>query len=284
MTGIAKDFKKVRFWKKFLVHGFSALGVFAVALELAGWVLGGAFDPKGWPLFTIISIFSAAYGLYKAWPRPISYQLSAPNTLIRIIEDDLFSMDSDLVIGMTDTFDTSTPNIIAPGSVQAQMTSRLFDGDVSALDGEIALALQGKPKVGTISKHGKTDKYGLGAVATLVSRGKKLYLLAYTEMDSQNVAHATPDGLWRSLETLWSVVSDTGNGRALSMPVIGQGQSRLSPVMPAQDSIRLTLLSFIFASRRRRVCEELTIVVRAGDYDKLDHLELQAFIRSLQPS
>lgn len=46
------------------------------------------------------------------------------------------------------------------------------------------------------------------------------------------------------------------------MAVIGGGQARLSSVMPAQDAIRFTLLSFMFASRKNRICDELRIVVR----------------------
>ncbi|ASX03433.1 macro domain-containing protein [Mycobacterium intracellulare] len=68
------------------------------------------------------------------------------------------------------------------------------------------------------------------------------------------------------------------------MPVVGGGMSRMSSIVPTQDSLRFTILSFMFASRRQRVCEELRIVLRPEDYDKLDRLELQAFLTSLKPS
>ncbi|WP_408735220.1 macro domain-containing protein [Acetobacter pasteurianus] len=54
----------------------------------------------------------------------------------------------------------------------------------------------------------------------------------------------------------------SGKGGSVSMAVIGGGQARLSSVMPAQDAIRFTLLSFMFASRKNRICDELRIVVR----------------------
>ncbi len=62
----------------------------------------------------------------------------------------------------------------------------------------------------------------------------------------------------------------------------GHGQARLSSVLPAQDAIRFTLLSFMFASRNSKVCDELRIVVRSDDYRKLDGLELQSFLSSLR--
>jgi hypothetical protein len=40
----------------------------------------------------------------------------------------------------------------------------------------------------------------------------------------------------------------------------------------------------MLASRRERVCDELRIVVRPSEYEKLDRLELQAFLDSLEMS
>ncbi|MCF7534622.1 hypothetical protein [Pseudomonas petrae] len=62
------------------------------------------------------------------------------------------------------------------------------------------------------------------------------------------------------------------------------GQAPLSSVLPAQDAIRFTVLSFMFASRNSKVCDELRIVVRPDDYRKLDRLELQSFLSSLRSS
>lgn len=58
----------------------------------------------------------------------------------------------------------------------------------------------------------------------------------------------------------------------------------MSHALPAQDSIRLIILSFLLASREKRVCERLDIVVRDRDVRTLDMLELQAFLTSLQDS
>ena len=79
-------------------------------------------------------------------------------------------------------------------------------------------------------------------------------------------------------------VSRTANGTAVAIPVIGGGQSRLSQVMPAQDSIRFIVMSFMFASRTKKVCDQLRIVVHPREFDRLDRLELQAFLSSMRPS
>jgi hypothetical protein len=111
-----------------------------------------------------------------------------------------------------------------------------------------------------------------------------MYFLAYTEMNARNEAHGTPDGIWRSLASLWTEVSRTANGIPVAIPVIGGGQARVSQIMPAQDSIRFIVTSFIFASRAKKVCDRLRIVVPPRAFDRLDRLELQAFLLSMRPS
>jgi len=189
-----------------------------------------------------------------------------------------------IVIGTTDTFDSETPNIISLGSLQGQALQRLYGGDLQDLDAHLAAALVGKPTVGTISKAGKQTRYGIGTIATVKQAARLIFFVAYCEMDARNTAHSTPDKVWASLLLLWHEVSKMGNGGTVSMPVIGGGQARLSSVLPSQDAIRLTLLSFMFASRGEKVCDELRIVVRPADYKNLDRLELQSFLSSLRSS
>ncbi|MGC5167941.1 macro domain-containing protein [Luteimicrobium sp. DT211] len=283
MNTVAHDLRTWRFWRSFLIEAFSAVGILAVLLEVTNFILGRSVA-QGWPLALVVTLVSMAYGTIRAWPRPIRQDYNSPNTTVEIVKGDLFAQQCNLVIGTCDTFDTSVPNIIALTSVQGQALSRLYGGDVERLNGELDTALAGKDQESEISKPGKTAKYGIGTVATLRNGPRQIYFLAYSEMNRHNEAQSTPDGIWRSLESLWAEVSRTSNGTPVAIPVIGGGQSRLSQLMPAQDSIRFTIMSFMFASRTRRVCDKLTIVVRPADFDRLDRLELQAFLRSLRPS
>lgn len=189
-----------------------------------------------------------------------------------------------LVIGTNDTFDTETPIIISKESLQGQALNVLYGGDLKELDAQLATALQGKPTIGTIVKAGKQTQYGVGTIATVKHAARLIFFLAYCEMDVHNTAHSTPDKVWKSLLSLWDEVSKKGNGGTVSIPVIGGGQARLSSILPAQDAIRFTLLSFMFASRGAKICDELRIVVRPQDYKKLDRLELQSFLSSLRSS
>ncbi len=90
--------------------------------------------------------------------------------------------------------------------------------------------------------------------------------------------------MWNSLSSLWKEVRAESNGRRVNIPMIGGGQSKLSPILPAQDAVRFIALSFMLASRSSKVCDELVIVALPGEYEKLDHMELQAFFDSLRPT
>ena len=161
---------------------------------------------------------------------------------------------------------------------------RIFSGSVSELDAQLQQALTSCPTISTISKPGKQQKYAVGTVATLREHARRYFCVAYTEMNERNEARGTMDGIWRSLDNLWKTVSTEANGGRVCIPVIGGGQSRLSQILPAQDSIRFIAMSYMLASRSQKICDELIIVVQPKDYERLDRLEIQAFLRSLKPS
>ena len=236
-------------------------------------------------LFLILTVaISLLVGLVWSWPRPIAQDYSVPNTKITIVKGDILDETKHIVIGTNDTFDTETPVIISQDSLQGQALHRLYGGDLKELDAHLANALGNKPTVEIINKSGKQLKYGVGTIATVKQSARLIFFLAYCEMDRHNTARSTPDKVWKSLLLLWDEVSKKGNGGAVSVPVIGGGQARLSSIVPAQDAIRLTILSFMFASRSSKICDELRIIVRPEDYKKLDRLELQSFLSSLRSS
>jgi hypothetical protein len=283
MRLLLRDFRTKRFWRWFSVQTFAAVGLFALILEVANDI-AGHLPLTGWRLAVVIAVVSLGYGLARAWPRPIRQVYNAPNVQIEVVEGDLLEQDCSIVVGTCDTFDTSVPSVIAKSSVQGQVLDRLYGGDVNQLDQEITDALESLASVDTIEKPGKRAKYGIGAIATLRKASAHLYLLAYCEMNKQNQASTTPDAIWRSLGALWQEVSRTANGAFVAIPVLGGGQSRVSHMLPAQDSIRFIALSFMFACRNGKVCDGLRIVVRPVDFERLDRLELQAFLSSLKNS
>jgi hypothetical protein len=284
MKALWRDLRTLRFWRHFGVHSFSFLGVAVSAIKAGELFFPSLEDFIGGAAFFVVAAGAFFYGLWRSWPRPIQEVFSAPRTSISIHEGDLLDEKGHIVVGICTTFDTETPNIISRSSLQGQAQERLFNNDEKEIDRLIADALGQRPHVSEIDKPGKRLQYEVGTTLSIRHANRLLYLLAYCEMNEQNQARATVDTIWSSLQKLWSEVSRTGNGGTLSVPVIGGGSARISSIFPAQDAIRLTALSFMFASRREKVCDELKIIVHPTDFARLDRLELQAFLSSLKPS
>ena len=280
---IASDFKKTRFWRHALIYTFAATGVLSGLIQILIVFFPALAKYSGGITFSLYVLLSVLFGLGKAWPRPIREEFAAPKMTIVIEEGDILDEKGNVVIGMCDTFDTAMP-MIAKDSLQGQALDRFYQQDLNRLDADIDKVLVGKKPSGNVQKPGKQIRYEIGTVLPVNHGPRILYFLAYCEMDLANKAHATIDGVWKSLSSLWGEVAKTSNGTAVSIPVIGGGQAKLSRVMPAQDSIRFIILSFIFASRKERICESLRIIVHPTDFKKLDRLELQSFLSSLKPS
>lgn len=286
---ITRDLKKGRFWAKLTTQSLAAFGLLSAAAGVTDALIPGSLAPIGGVLLVVVAVVSIAYGLLRAWPRSVQQKYDSPSTEIHIAEDDLFKQDGHIVIGMADTFDTSIPHIIDERSVQAQLLAGVYHGDLACLDTELIAALADKPTVEPFSpqdrKPGKQVRYELGTVAVLEPAIRKLYFcVAYTKMNCRNEAKGTIDGIWRSLNSLWSEVRARSNGEPVSIGVIGGGQARISQHLPPLDAIRLTAMSFMFASREERVTSRLNIVVRPEVARDLDMLELQAFLKSLRRS
>jgi hypothetical protein len=284
ITGVGRDLQTRRFWRAFALHAFAAVGFMAVLIELYDVFQPDAISESDQPIPLVVVMMALVYAVIRCWPRPVEQQYSRPNTRIRIVVGDLFDQDTNIVIGMSNTFDTAVPHVISRSSVQGQFLERVYSSDTAALDAALSASLAMVEPTGSIDKEGKADTYPLGTIAVIRQNRKHYFCAAYTELDERNEALGTVAGVWRCLENLWDEVRARSNGDPVSMPVIGGGQARMSHVLPAQDSIRFIALSFILASRDRRVCERLDIVVREEDVRTLDMLELQAFLASLQDS
>ncbi|GKT17390.1 hypothetical protein AVHY2522_15070 [Acidovorax sp. SUPP2522] len=282
---IISDLKTLRFWRYLLLYSLAFGGFLSAVMQFLLIIdpsLASVFRGRG-PL-AIIAAVSVISGVFKSWPRPIEMEFSAPKTKIKIIKGDILKQDGHLVVGVCDTFDTETPKIISRNSLLGQTISSLYGGDTKQIDRLLDEALIGETPVGEIEKEGKTKRYELGTVAVVRHDPRLVFFVAYCEMNKRNEAFGTVDAVWKSLSSLWTAQSVHGNHSSISVPVIGGGQARMSSLLPAQDAIRIIALSFMFASRKHKVSDELRIVVQPADYDRLDRMELQSFLSSLRPS
>lgn len=279
-----RDIRNKRFWRGLVTHGLVALGLLSVVLDLFDLFSPDTLGKVDLPEVLLVPLAALAYAVWRSWPYPVEQHYSTPDTKVRLVTGDLFDEDTNLVIGMADTFDIETPNIIATNSVQGQFLDRIYHHDVVNLRQDLQGALASKQVIGTVTKQGNSDRYPLGTVATINHQRKHYFCVAYTSLDEHNKASSSMGVLWEAMERLWDEVRVRSNGDAVSAPIIGLGQSGMSTVLPIQDAVRFLILSFMFASRKQRVCEELRIIVRPQDEQRIDMLEIQEFLTSLRKS
>lgn len=282
---INRDLRNGRFWRGLATHALTALGVLSAVLGLIDLFSPDSLGGLDLPAALLVPLAALSYAVLRSWPYPIEEHYSTPNTTVRLVTGDMFDQGTNLVIGMSDCFDVETPTIIATNSVQGQFLNRVYRDDLRALHADVQAALASRtPIEAGVSKLGNTDRYALGTVATINQLRTHYFCVAYTRMDENNNVSSSIGILWEALDRLWDEVRARSNGEAVTAPVIGLGQSGMSTVLPIQDAIRFLILSFMFASRQNRVCDELRIVVRPEDEKNVDLLEVQEFLRSLKKS
>ncbi|MEU6354865.1 macro domain-containing protein [Streptomyces sp. NPDC047072] len=282
---LTRDLRNRRFWRGLATSGFAALGFFSVALSLFDLFSPDTLGKLNLPEILILPAAALIYAIWQSWPYPVEQHYSSPDTKVKLVTGDLFNQGTNLVIGMSDFFDVETPHIIAENSVQGQLLKRIYRHDVSAFNSDLTSALVSKTPVETgVTKPGKSTRYPLGTVACIRHNRTHYFCVAYTTMDQNNNVSTSIGILWEALEKLWVEVRSRSNGEPVAAPIIGLGQSGMSTILPIQDAIRFLILSFMFASRYQRVCEELVIVIRPQDEKRIDMLEIQDFLQSLKKS
>jgi DNA-binding SARP family transcriptional activator len=211
--------------------------------------------------------------------------LTDPPTAVVVTAGDLFAQDdAHLVVGFTDTFDTSTDQdiVISSASVQGQLTRRLYGGDRERLDRALRGALRHITPAGTetraAKRRGKLTRYPLGSVAVLHHTGRCVFAVAYSRMGNDLVAGSSRTALRLGLEGLWGAVHRHGQRKPVAVPLIGAGLARVDP-MRREELLTMVIESFVENSRRRLLAPELRIVVRPEELAEIEISEVADFLQ-----
>ncbi|MEU1010113.1 macro domain-containing protein [Streptomyces sp. NPDC005890] len=202
-----------------------------------------------------------------------------------VVRGDLFDQeDANLVVGFTDTFDTSTDDIvISRESVQGQLVDRLFEGRHRLLDDHLRRGLKEVIPLATESvrakPRGRRTRYPIGTAVPVPVGKRRVFALAYSRLGNDLRARSAPADLRLSLERLWPSVALHGLFKPVAVPLIGAGLARLVELDHTQ---LLTLIVETFTESLRQdpaVCPELRIVVRDEELERTDLSAVEAFLR-----
>jgi len=271
--------------KVLITNSLVAFGVIAGAIEFLA-VLFRSFPPHPAVTFAATLAISVAWGFTRTYPRfGLRHRIASTDITLSIVIGDLFAQDTHIVVGFSDTFDTSVADgqVIHSSSLQGQLLHRIYRDDQQRLDNELSAALSTiKPvkKESRADKHyGKLARYPIGTVAVLGRPQRLIFAVAYGRMGNDMVARSPVKDLWYCFNQLWEAVYLKGQQEPVSVPLMGSGLARINSLDP-ENLLRLILLSFVAYSRTELVCHELRIVIRPEDVTAIDLLSLREFLRT----
>lgn len=275
--------------EKLLLNAFAFIGAVAVLIQIVSFF----YYPDGINDYrneVVLSLVSAAclYGLWRAWPKSSIERTYNPNNFkVKVVVSDILKYDGQIVVGFSDTFDTNTEGdrVISKNSLQGQFLEKKYNGDTAQLDRDILNALKDEKVIEKISKSkkklGKLGRYAIGTVAVLGdSDENRVYALAYSHMGTNLVAESSVDNLWQSINKLWDTVYVHGQHKPVAIPLIGSGLSRIN-YLDSESLLRMTLISYIARSREKLISKELIVCIRPADREKINMLELEAFLKHI---
>ena len=109
---------------------------------------------------------------------------------------------------------------------------------------------------------------------------RRTFAVAYTRMGNDLIARASVDDLWLSLGAVWSAMQQYGQRGTIAIPLIGSEFARVSS-LDRESLLKMIVLSFVARSREDPICRELTVVVHPHDADRINFLEVDAYLRTL---
>ena len=207
----------------------------------------------------------------------LRHTVSGQSVDVVVVRGDLFDQaDANLVVGFTDTFDTSTDLdvVISRDSVQGQLVDRLFDGQRRQLDERLRQGLKAVPTVGRErvqdKPRGRRTRYPMGTTVAVPVDGRRVFATAYSRLGNDLVARSDAGGLRLSLMKLWAAVALHGQYRPVAIPLIGSGLARVVEL----DRGRLAALiaeTFVRSCAGNvAIAPELRIVIRPDELTRTD--------------
>ncbi|MFF5184950.1 macro domain-containing protein [Streptomyces sp. NPDC000345] len=205
-----------------------------------------------------------------------------------VVRGDLFDQeDANLVVGFSDTFDTSTDQdvVISRESVQGQLVDRLFEGRHRLLDDKVRRGLKEFTPLATESvrakRRGRRTRYPIGTTVAVPVGKRRVFALAYSRLGNDLRARSAPADLRLGLERLWPSVARHGLFKPVAIPLIGAGLARIVELDRTQ---LLLLIVETFTESLRAdpaVSPELRVVIRADELERTDLSAVETFLREV---
>jgi hypothetical protein len=259
--------------KKFIRYFIEAFGTLASVATLIAfiykWDTSTISSCGSFLLGVLIIVVCSFYAIYQTQPKN-KIVLTIRDFRIHISFGDLFAKKGVVVIPVNEYFDTIVDDhIIAHKTIHSQFIDKYFANDIATLDAMISRELQGKPTAAPRYQrnHAKVTPYPVGTCIDIVYNGVTYVLFALTKFNEEDVAYLEKKYFGDAIRGLMSHLHDMNNDRAVYMPVIGTGMSKLQR---SHQRVLTYFLDCIDFTNESSLPAGLNIVVYEGDKDKVN--------------
>lgn len=267
-----------RRWRDGLVAAFGAVGVIWLATEIFNFLAPDSAQNLSKNVITyvaVIALIAVAAFIARVYdPKFVTFKIPTTNSRVTIKFGDFFKEQGDLVLAVNDFFDHEVGEVISANSIHGQLIAEEFDRDARRFRSVVDEALSALP-IGQQEerKIEPSVRYPQGTVVRIKMGKRHAFLTALTFTDiSTSRVHADLNAFWMSLNNTWEMISKVGNGRAITLPLLGAGRSGLN--LSCQHILRMMVLSLVLSSREHQLPGDITIVLTPDIFEDVDLREI----------
>lgn len=277
----------ISFWKYALLSKDALLTLFAIVGGLYGFLemldFFSIYTRDNYARYAIVPVVLLAVVIVVFTRRPVKkvfYRAPRKDLWIEVRVGDLFEGSGDVVISTNTTFDTRmSDGLIASDSLQGQFAQRFFNSNTAEIDRQLDVSLAGVPFSIRDGAPGKQNEYAIGTTAAVKTHGRTFYFVAMGRLNHHGTAKSTVRNIEDALEGLWRFISERGERRDFSIPLMGTGRGRIE--LPRKKIAERIAQSFIDASREKIFSNKMTIYVSPHDADvfEINLFEIRDYLR-----
>lgn len=239
--------------------------------------------PNSWCCYAALIILSIICASIWNWPRTvIKYRFKHNDLTIRVLKGNVLSADTNIVIGVCDTFDTEIGRIIKDNSLQGQFQREIFHSDAVALDAQLEKLLEPEKRLAIYDPdkpRGKKLRFPVGTTVPL-QQGKQFFLLVYSTMGNDLSCVPTPaSDITAALFKLWDCVRRYGQNDTVSVPIFGSGPARSG--LSRTTLVKMIMLTFCTSHASKPITKGLDIYVHPSDMEHIDFSAINLFLKQI---
>lgn len=278
----ALDLGARRRWRQGVAAALSVMGAVWLITEVLARATTSAdqwLDDHG-NLYLVCVLVASAFGfaIRVFERRRVEFDLPTTGSRLVLKYCDLWDQPGDILIGVNECFDVSLGRRVSPDSLHGQFIQRVYNGDSGRLKSDLEKALRGSAPLKGDWSDGSA-RYPLGTTAVIHRGASNIYLVALARSDVETgKASSTVAILWDALQEAFSKVVTEGDGRPLSLPLVGNGRSSVN--LPPQNLLRVIALAIVDTARRSHM-PNVTVALHDDCFEKLDLIEIK---RDWRPS